>query len=1133
MSRFRNPLQALDVYRALTEKLRRREGPVLVSGLADAAKGQFAEALGDERYPLKLLVSYDEVRARELQEDLQSFGADALLYPAKDLLFFAADVRSNELSALRIDIRRRIAESGSGFVVTTIDGLMDKLEAPERFLRRCLRITASDRLQLSETVKELSALGYERTAEVDGRGQFSVRGGILDVFPVTGDAPVRIELWDDEIDSMRYFDAETQRSTEPAEEIRIYPAQEELLGGSDSFLRYFSGDNSLLILDEPARLRERAREVEREYLESAEGKAETQQAAEAIVTADLLFEDLQSSRTVCLAGLDTRLPDFKIRSEFSIAAKSVASFPGNFDLLLEDLRRYRRERWAVILMTPSRTRARRLAENLRSYELSAYCPDEDTDELPAAEPGSILLLQGKLHRGFEYPLLRFALLAESDLFGRRKEKKSRKRKAEQAGSRISALSELAVGDYVVHEENGLGIYRGVEKIETDGVARDYIKIEYKDGDNFYVPATRLDAIQKYASAEAVVPKLNRLGSPEWSRTKTRVKRAVREIAKELVTLYAARLKEKGHRYGPDTVWQTEFEELFPYAETGDQLQAIADVKEDLEEGKIMDRLVCGDVGYGKTEIALRAAFKVVQEGYQVIFLVPTTILAQQHYNNFSQRLKDFPVRIDLLCRFRSAAEQKKTLADFSRGTVDILIGTHRVLSKDIKPHKLGLLIIDEEQRFGVAHKEKVKQLRKDVNVLTLSATPIPRTLHMSLAGIRELSVLSEPPQDRQPVQTYVMEQSPVIVREAVQRELNRGGQVYYVCNKISRLPEIAAQLAAELPDAEVAYAHGKMQERELERIMLDFMNGEIDVLVTTTIIETGLDIPNVNTIIIEQADRFGLSQLYQLRGRVGRSSRIGYAFLLYQRGKLLREEAEKRLRAIREFTELGSGIRIAMRDLEIRGAGNVLGAEQHGHMQAVGYDLYCKLLNQAVRRLTGQEAAEEEETVRATVEAEASAYIPDSYVKSEEQKLDLYQRIALIQNEEDEREMQDELIDRFGDMPIEVTNLLLIARIRAAAEKVRASEVKVKRESARITMAETAVLDTEKLPALLSDYAGHLSVRPARPVEFLLTKQSTRRAEDAMLRETLALFQRFEALLPEKTTLDIDNGEEPRYKGKE
>ena len=1133
MSRFRNPLQALDVYRALTEKLRRREGPVLVSGLADAAKGQFADALGDDRYPLKLLVTYDEVRARELQEDLQSFGADALLYPAKDLLFFAADVRSNELSALRIDIRRRIAESGSGFVVTTIDGLMDKLEAPERFLRRCLRIAASDRLQLGETAKELAALGYERTAEVDGRGQFSVRGGILDVFPVTGDAPVRIELWDDEIDSMRYFDAETQRSTEPAEEIRIYPAQEELLGGSDSFLRYFSGDNSLLILDEPARLRERAREVEREYLESAEGKAETQQVAEAIVTTDLLFADLQSSRTVCLAGLDTRLPDFKIRSEFSIAAKSVASFPGNFDLLLEDLRRYRRERWAVILMTPSRTRARRLAESLRSYELSAYCPDEGDVELPAAEPGSILLLQGKLHRGFEYPLLRFALLAESDLFGRRKEKKPRKRKAEQAGSRISALSELSVGDYVVHEENGLGIYRGVEKIETDGVARDYIKIEYKDGDNFYVPATRLDAIQKYASAEAVVPKLNRLGSPEWSRTKTRVKRAVREIAKELVTLYAARLKEKGHRYGPDTVWQTEFEELFPYAETGDQLQAIADVKEDLEEGKIMDRLVCGDVGYGKTEIALRAAFKVVQEGYQVIFLVPTTILAQQHYNNFSQRLKDFPVRIDLLCRFRSAAEQKKTLADFSRGTVDILIGTHRVLSKDIKPHKLGLLIIDEEQRFGVAHKEKVKQLRKDVNVLTLSATPIPRTLHMSLAGIRELSVLSEPPQDRQPVQTYVMEQSPAIVREAVQRELNRGGQVYYVCNKISRLPEIAAQLAAELPDAEVAYAHGKMQERELERIMLDFMNGEIDVLVTTTIIETGLDIPNVNTIIIEQADRFGLSQLYQLRGRVGRSSRIGYAFLLYQRGKLLREEAEKRLRAIREFTELGSGIRIAMRDLEIRGAGNVLGAEQHGHMQAVGYDLYCKLLNQAVRRLTGQEAAEEEETVRATVEAEASAYIPDSYVKSEEQKLDLYQRIALIQNEEDEREMQDELIDRFGDMPIEVTNLLLIARIRAAAEKVRASEVKVKRESARITMAETAVLDTEKLPALLSDYAGHLSVRPARPVEFLLTKQSTRRAEDAMLRETLALFQRFEALLPEKTTLDIDNGEEPRYKGKE
>ena len=512
--------------------------------------------------------------------------------------------------------------------------------------------------------------------------------------------------------------------------------------------------------------------------------------------------------------------------------------------------------------------------------------------------------------------------------------------------------------------------------------------------------------------------------------------------------------------------------------------------------------------------------------------MPTTILAQQHYNNFSQRLKDFPLRIDLLCRFRSAAEQKKTLADFERGTVDILVGTHRVLSKDIKPHKLGLLIIDEEQRFGVAHKEKVKQLRKDVNVLTLTATPIPRTLHMSLAGIRELSVLSEPPRDRQPVQTYVMEHSDAIVRDAVQRELNRGGQVYYVCNKISRLPEITARLAAELPDAEVAYAHGKMQEKELERIMLDFMNGEIDVLVTTTIVETGLDIPNVNTIIIEQADHFGLSQLYQLRGRVGRSSRIGYAFLLYQRGRLLREEAEKRLRAIREFTELGSGIRIAMRDLEIRGAGNVLGAEQHGHMQAVGYDLYCKLLNQAVRRLTGREE-EEEERVSASVEAEASAYIPDSYVKSEEQKLDLYQRIALIQTEEDEREMQDELIDRFGDMPIEVTNLLLIARIRASAERVRAAEVRIKRESTRVIMREDAVLDAEKLPALLSEYAGHLSVRPQRPVEFLLTKQGTGLAEDAMLRETLALFAHFEALLPEKGRFDIDKAGEPRYKSKE
>ena len=607
--------------------------------------------------------------------------------------------------------------------------------------------------------------------------------------------------------------------------------------------------------------------------------------------------------------------------------------------------------------------------------------------------------------------------------------------------------------------------------------------------------------------------LSRLGGPEWGRTRSRVKSAVAEIAKELVSLYASRMDLEGHRYGPDTVWQKEFEEMFPFEETEDQLKTIEDVKADMEQGRIMDRLVCGDVGYGKTEIALRAAFKAVQESRQVIYLVPTTILAQQHYNTFVQRMANFPVRIGLLCRFRSPAEQRKTLQDFSKGLVDIIIGTHRVLSKDIKPKALGLLIIDEEQRFGVKHKEKLKELKRDVNVLTLTATPIPRTLHMSLAGIRELSILKEPPMDRHPIQTYVMEYSEETVREAIRRELSRGGQVYFVYNRVNGIAEVAAQISRLLPDAEVAYAHGQMNERELEQIMLDFMNGDIDVLVSTTIIETGLDIPNVNTIIIQDADRLGLSQLYQLRGRVGRSSRTAYAFLLYRRGRLLTEEAEKRLKAIREFTELGSGIRIAMRDLEIRGAGNVLGAEQHGHMQAVGYDMYCKLLNQAVRLLTGKE--EPEEQFQTTVEADADAYIPDTYIKYEDQKLDIYKRIALVETDEDDLSMQDELMDRFGEIPRPVRNLLLAARIRSAAHRVFVTEVKITRQEAQLLMIAEAQLNVDAIPDLVKQYRGKLSVRPGEQVRFILTETEKHFDGTPMLEKTLKLLREMETLMPE------------------
>ena len=667
-----------------------------------------------------------------------------------------------------------------------------------------------------------------------------------------------------------------------------------------------------------------------------------------------------------------------------------------------------------------------------------------------------------------------AFISDTDIFGEKK--RTVRRKKNYSGQKIASFSELHVGDYVVHENHGLGIYRGIEKVEVDHVLKDYIKLEYK-GSNLYILATQLDRLQKYASqdADGTPPKLNRLGGEAWQKTRARVKKSVRSIAKDLVKLYASRQQKDGYVCGPDTEWQKEFEELFPYEETEDQLLAIEDTKRDMESRKIMDRLICGDVGYGKTEIALRAAFKAVQEDRQVVYLVPTTILAQQHFNTFAQRMKDFPVRVDLLCRFRTSAQQEKTIRDLKSGAVDIVIGTHRLLSKDVSFKNLGLLIIDEEQRFGVTAKEKIKELRRNVDVLTLTATPIPRTLHMSLIGIRDMSILEEPPQDRVPIQTYVMEFNPELVREAVCRELARGGQVYYVYNRVRDIADMASRLQNMVPEARIAYAHGQMKEAELEQIMVSFINGEIDVLVTTTIIETGLDIANVNTMIIHDADKMGLSQLYQLRGRVGRSNRTAYAFLMYRKDKLLPEVAEKRLSAIREFTELGSGFKIAMRDLEIRGAGNLLGAEQHGHMDAVGYDLYCKLLTEAVQEVKGEAPEEDFETV---VDLSMDAFIPDRYVPNEFQKLDFYKRIAGISSDEDYEEISNELMDRFGVLPQPVQNLLLIADLKAYAHRASITEIKELRSEVKLTVRKDPSFDTARIPDVLAKHLGDFTIHP-------------------------------------------------------
>ena len=628
-----------------------------------------------------------------------------------------------------------------------------------------------------------------------------------------------------------------------------------------------------------------------------------------------------------------------------------------------------------------------------------------------------------------------------------------------------------------------------------------MKIAYAKGGNLYIPATQLDLIQKYASADAKKPKLNRLGSQEWVKTKKRVRGAVKVIAKDLVELYAVRQNQEGYVYGPDTVWQQEFEEMFPFEETEDQMHAIEAVKKDMESKKIMDRLICGDVGYGKTEVAIRAAFKAVQEDKQVVYLVPTTILAQQHYNTFVQRMKEFPVRVDLMCRFRTPSQQKKTIQDLKKGLVDIVIGTHRVLSKDVEFKNLGLLIIDEEQRFGVQHKEKIKKMKENVDVLTLTATPIPRTLHMSLIGIRDMSVLEEAPEERMPIQTYVMEYNDEMVREAVERECARQGQVYYVYNRVEDIADVAGRIQKLVPDVNVAYAHGQMREHELEKIMYDFINGEIDVLVSTTIIETGLDISNVNTMIIHDADRLGLSQLYQLRGRVGRSNRMAYAFLLYRRDKLLKEVAEKRLAAIREFTDLGSGFKIAMRDLEIRGAGNLLGAEQHGHMEAVGYDLYCKMLNEAVKQLKGEM---EEEDFTTTIDLNVDAFIPDSYIPNEYQKLDIYKRIAAIESDEEREDMEEELIDRFGDSPKKVGTLLEVAALKARAHKLYVTTIEQKGDMYTFTMYEHAKVQPERIPKLIELFRGSLTFRAENYTFVYVHKIRNKREKPPMPTEIVA-----------------------------
>lgn len=1146
MKAFTQPVKNLGEFEEIARSLSKTKGMVEVTGCIDSSKSHFIYCAG-EKYRCKVIVTYSELRAKELYEDYRFFDRKVLLYPSKDLIFYSADIHSNLLVQQRIAALKAVLEEEEITVITTMGGCMDHLIPLEDWKKYIFHLRNDSSVDSEKMKKQLVEMGYERVGQVEGSGQFAARGGIIDIFPLTEENPVRIELWGDEVDSIRSFDVESQRSVENLEEITVYPAAEVIVdkeraalgirrmekevtklrkqlrdenkteeahrmsvlveecrekleeygvgAGLDSyvdyfyektvsFLDYFKEKDTLVVLDEPNRIAQEGNAIEEEFRESMMNRLEKGYVLPGqtaiLYSSQEITARLNAMRCLGLCTLEAAKGNFHITSRYSIFVKSVNPYNNSFELLVKDLKRFKKEGYQVILLSGSRTRANRLAEDLREYELNSFYT-EDMDRV--VQSGEILVAYGNARKGYEYPLIKFVVISESDIFG--KEKKKKKRKVYE-GKKIQSFSELSVGDYVVHENHGLGVYKGIEKIEVDKVTKDYMKIEYAGGSNLYILATQLDVIQKYADSQAKRPKLNKLGTQEWNKTKTRVRSAVRDVAKDLVRLYAIRQKSEGFEFGPDTVWQKEFEEMFPYEETEDQAAAIEAAKKDMESRKIMDRLICGDVGYGKTEVAIRAAFKAAQDGKQVVFLVPTTILAQQHYNTFVQRMKDFPIRVDLMCRFRTPAEQKKTLQDLKKGLVDILIGTHRVISKDVEFKDLGLLIVDEEQRFGVTHKEKIKKLKENVDVLTLTATPIPRTLHMSLVGIRDMSVLEEAPQERQPIQTYVMEYNEEMVREAISRELARGGQVYYVYNRVNTIVEMTNTIAKLVPEANVAFAHGQMKERELEHIMYDFINGEIDVLVSTTIIETGLDISNVNTMIIHDADNLGLSQLYQLRGRVGRSNRTAYAFLMYKRNKMLKEIAEKRLHAIREFTDLGSGFKIAMRDLEIRGAGNLLGEEQHGHMEAVGYDLYCKMLNESVKELKGETQPEEE--YETAIDLDTDAFIPEKYIRNESQKLDIYKRVAGIESEEEYDDMLEELMDRFGEPPKSVQNLLAIANLKAMAHRAYITEISQKGDFIKITMFERAKADPVKIEHLIKKYNGKLKFTVDTNPYFIYTK---------------------------------------------
>lgn len=1086
-----NGLKQWPEYAALSRAVKGKALPAAVTGLSGIHKCCIISTLCEETGKKALILAADEAEAQRFCEDLQALGRTPVFFPFRDFGFRDAAGTSHEYERLRLEALTRLASGSCDCVVSCIDAALQYTIGPKELEKRLFHLEASKEMEIDELLSALVACGYTREEQIEGPGQFSRRGGIVDFFSPGSQNPVRVEFWGDEIDSISYFDTATQRRTDPVNAVTLAPCVEVIpgdpaalaakieklasslrgkaapkareilqseaeklrnglhIGSLDKFITmiypetstlfdHFSSENSLLFFSEGNKLKERMRTTLWQWAEDLKSYLAEGVLCKGLELYTESWEDaLRRSQELPSLYLDVFARgsyEVPTKTLINMTARQLPVWGGSTQLLAEDLSSLLSQGRACVVLAGTARAGMSLADDLKQAGL----PVSYLEAPSTAAKGTVTITAGTLSAGFDLPGGAFSLITH----GRLMAAKVKKTKRDKNSKEISNLSELSPGDYVVHSAHGIGVFEGIHKLEMNGIVKDYIKVRYAKNDTLYVPVTQLDMVSKYIGPrEDAGVRLSRLGGADWQRQKTKVRAAVKDIAKDLIQLYAQRMQQKGYAFPPDGEWQHDFESHFEFEETEDQLRCVNEIKDDMERGIPMDRLLCGDVGFGKTEVALRAAFKCIAAGKQCAILVPTTILAWQHYQTILRRMEGFPVDVELLSRFRTPKQQENILKKVKQGSIDIIVGTHRLVSKDVSFHDLGLVIIDEEQRFGVAQKERLKALCKSADVLTLSATPIPRTLNMALSGIRDMSVIEEAPLDRHPVQTYVLEYDTSVLYDAIRRELRRGGQVYYLHNDVASIARVAARIQQSIPEARVGVGHGKMNEEELSEVWRQLLDHEIDILVCTTIIETGVDVSTANTLIIENADRMGLSQLHQLRGRVGRSSRRAYAYLTYAPNKVLTEIAQKRLSAIREFTEFGSGFKIAMRDLEIRGAGNILGGEQHGHMETVGYDLYIKLLGEAVSLMKG------EENIRPVdegclVDMQIQAHIPEEYIGSTNLRLDVYRRIAEIRNAEDALDVTDELIDRFGEPPPSVKGLLDVALLRNTASQLGLSEIK-------------------------------------------------------------------------------------------